>query len=285
MPEWIAIVLRSITTIFVLLAITRLLGKRQITQLTYFEYITGITIGSIAAYVALEDDGRWWLALVSLVTWGIIVLAFEYLTIYSKRIRDLVDGKATVLIKEGKILEDNMKKERYTTDELLQQLRKRNVFNVSDVEFAVLETSGELTVLLKESERPLNRNMLGIRAPNLTEPQTVIMDGKVINEALATAGYSPGWLDAELEKLGVTKENVFLAQVDALGQLHVDLYDDKIELTEPQERQRLKAQLKKCAADLESFALSVQDPAAKSMYAECSEKINRALVELEPYLK
>jgi Predicted membrane protein len=285
MPEWIAIVLRSITTIFVLLAITRLLGKRQITQLTYFEYITGITIGSIAAYVALEDDGRWWLALVSLVTWGIIVLAFEYLTIYSKRIRDLVDGKATVLIKEGKILEDNMKKERYTTDELLQQLRKRNVFNVSDVEFAVLETSGELTVLLKESERPLNRNMLGIRAPNLTEPQTVIMDGKVINEALATAGYSPGWLDAELEKLGVTKENVFLAQVDALGQLHVDLYDDKIELPEPQERQRLKAQLKKCAADLESFALSVQDPAAKSMYAECSEKINRALVELEPYLK
>ena len=285
MPEWIAIVLRSITTIFVLLAITRLLGKRQITQLTYFEYITGITIGSIAAYVALEDDGRWWLALVSLVTWGIIVLAFEYLTIYSKRIRDLVDGKATVLIKEGKILEDNMKKERYTTDELLQQLRKRNVFNVSDVEFAVLETSGELTVLLKESERPLNRNMLGIRTPNLTEPQTVIMDGKVINEALATAGYSPGWLDAELEKLGVTKENVFLAQVDALGQLHVDLYDDKIELPEPQERQRLKAQLKKCAADLESFALSVQDPAAKSMYAECSEKINRALVELEPYLK
>jgi len=285
MPEWIAIVLRSITTIFVLLAITRLLGKRQITQLTYFEYITGITIGSIAAYVALEDDGRWWLALVSLVTWGIIVLAFEFLTIYSKRVRDLVDGKATVLIKEGKILEDNMKKERYTTDELLQQLRKRNVFRVSDVEYAMLETSGELTVLLKESERPLNRNMLGIRAPNLTEPQTVIMDGKVINEALATAGYSPGWLDAELEKLGVTKENVFLAQVDALGQLHVDLYDDKIELPEPQERQRLKAQLKKCAADLESFALSVQDPAAKSMYAECSEKINRALVELEPYLK
>ena len=285
MPEWIAIVLRSITTIFVLLAITRLLGKRQITQLTYFEYITGITIGSIAAYVAVEDNSRWWLALVSLVTWGVIVLIFEYLTIYSKRVRDLVDGKGTVLIKEGKILEDNMKKERYTTDELLQQLRKKNVFRVSDVEFAVLETSGDLNVLLKESERPLNRNMLGIRAPNLTEPQTVIMDGKVINEALATAGYSPGWLDTELEKLGVTKENVFLAQVDALGQLHVDLYDDKLEVPEPQERQRLKAQLKKCAADLESFALSVEDPSVKAMFADSAEKINRALVELEPYLQ
>ena len=147
MPFWAEVVLRSVLTFAVMLLLTRMLGKRQITQLTYFEYITGITLGSLAAYAALEETIHWIYPLLAIAVWTLSSLAAEFLTLKSKKARDLIEGKGTVVIKDGKILEDNLKKERYTIDELLNQLRQKNAFRASDVEFAVLETTGNLSVL------------------------------------------------------------------------------------------------------------------------------------------
>lgn len=101
MPQWIEVILRTLSAIIVLFLITKILGKRQVSQLSLFEYITGITIGSLAAYISLELDGAWHLGVISLFVWGGFSLGIEYLQLKSKKFRDFAEGKATVLIQNG----------------------------------------------------------------------------------------------------------------------------------------------------------------------------------------
>jgi uncharacterized membrane protein YcaP (DUF421 family) len=284
MPDWLEVALRTISAVLVLFILTKILGKRQISQLSLFEYITGITIGSIAAYVSLEVRESWLLGVTSLVVWAAVSLLMEFLTMKSKLFRDWIDGKGSVLIKDGKIMEDNVKKSRLTVDELLEQLRKKDVFLVADVEFAVLESSGELNVLLKRENQPLTAKHLGIQVAPEPEPATIIIDGEIMDEPLATRGFNRQWLHTELEKIGVTSDNVFVAQVDAVGQLYVDTYNDQWQVPEPQQKQLLYAQLKSIEANLQLFALATSDEHAKQMYSSCVDQMNRVLKQLKPML-
>lgn len=284
MPQWLEITLRTLTAIAILFVMTKLLGKRQVSQLSVFEYITGITIGSLAAYISLDMEATWYLGLVALSVWVLVALGIEYLQLKVKPIRDFLDGKGRVLIKDGKVLEENLKKERVTIDELMDELRRKQAFKLSDVEFAVMEPSGEINVLLTRENQPLTPKHLGIKVSPEQEPQTVIMDGKIMNEPLSTMGLNRAWLQTELEKLGVAVENVFIGQVDGYGQLHVDLYDDQIKVPAPQARAALYAQLKKCEADLEMFALSTKSKTAKQMYEQHSKRLRSLLEELKPVL-
>ncbi|WP_145945318.1 DUF421 domain-containing protein, partial [Paenibacillus sp. IHBB 10380] len=108
MPDWLEIALRTLLAMGVLFVLTKILGKRQVSQLSLFEYITGITIGNLAAYVSLDLESTWYLGLVSMTIWTVVSLGIEFLQLKSKTARDLFDGKATVLIKDGKIMEDNL---------------------------------------------------------------------------------------------------------------------------------------------------------------------------------
>lgn len=284
MPEWSQIVLRTLLAVVVLFVMTKILGKRQVSQLSLFEYITGITLGSLAAYISLDVDTNWFLGIVAIGSWVVFSLAIEFLQLKSKKARDFVDSKARVLIKDGKILEDNLKKERLTTDELMEQLRKKNVFLASDVEFAIMESSGDVNVLLKKENQPITAKHLGIQVGREQAAQAVIMDGKILDEPLAILGYNREWLNVELEKIGVAIENVFLGQVDSYGQLFVDLFDDKIQVPEPQKKATLYATLKKCEADLELFSLSTKDAAVKEMYGQCSKELLGIIKDVQPLL-
>lgn len=284
MAEWLVVALRTLLAIVVLFLMTKLLGKRQVSQLSLFEYITGITIGSLAAYIPLESGNTWYLGAVSLMVWVLVSLGIEYMQMKSKTVRSVMDGKATVLIQKGKVLEENMKKERLTTDELLEQLRSKNIFKVADVEFAIMETSGEINVLQMKETLPITPKNLGITVGPEHEPQAVIMDGKILDEPLSAIAKNRNWLHTELDKLGVTVENVFLGQVDSYGQLNVDLFDDKLKVPQPQEKAALLAVLKKCEADLELFALSTKEPMGKQMYEQCSKQLERVIQEVKPLL-
>ena len=284
MPQWLEIVLRTLTAVAAMFFLTRLLGKRQVTELSVFEYITGITIGSLAAFVSLDPADNWYLGLVAMAVWVAVSLIIEFLQLKSKTFRDFVDGKARVLIKDGKILEDNLRKERLTVDELLMQLRSKNAFKLSDVEFAVMEPSGKLNVLLRKEHQPLTPAHLGVHPAPEQEPQTVIMDGQIQDEPLATLGLNRQWLRTELDKLGVTLENVFLGQVDGQGQLTVDLYDDQLKLPEPAANAMLLARLKKVQAEFESFALNTRQEEAREMYRRNAERLDRIVEEIEPFL-
>nr|WP_251035751.1 DUF421 domain-containing protein [Paenibacillus sp. ISL-20] len=263
---------------------TKVLGKRQVSQLSFFEYLTGITIGSLAAYISLDLEANWYLGLVGLGVWVGCSLLIEFLQIKSKKARDFIDFKATVLIKDGKILEGNLKKERLSTDELMEQLRKKDVFQVADVEFAIMESSGEINILQTRENLPLTPKDLGIQVAPEKVAQVVVMDGKVMDEPLRVAGFNQGWLVEELDKQGAKIKDVFLAQVDAYGQLTIDLYDDQIQVPQNEERKLLYANLKKCQADLELFSLSTKSKKAKKMYEECSKQIEKIIAEVKPIL-
>ncbi|CQR55663.1 DUF421 domain-containing protein [Paenibacillus riograndensis] len=285
MPEWLEVVWRTVFAVVVLFFLTKLLGKRQVSQLSFFEYITGITVGSLAAYISLDTDKTWHLGVIALIVWVAFSLGIEFLQMKSKKARDFIDFKSTVLIKDGKILEDNMKKERLTTDELLGELRKKDVFNVADVEFAIMETDGAINVLLTRENQPLTPKHLGVKVAPEQETQAVIMDGEIMDEPLDALGLTRGWLMGELEKLNLSPENVYLAQVDSYGELTVDLYTDSVEVPQTQEKPQLYALLKKCEADLELFSLSTNNEQAKKMYGQCSEQLQGLLKQLKPFVQ
>lgn len=284
MPQWVQIIIRTLIVVIVLFLLAKILGKRQLGKLSYFEYITGIAIGSMASFVSVEAKTNWHLGIISIAVWVGVVLGLEFLSLKSKIARDFIKGKGDVLIKDGKILEDNLTKTYFAADDLLEKLRAKNIFRFADVEFAVLEADGELNVLLKKENQPLTPKGLGIKVANEQEPQTVIIDGKIMDEPLATSGLSRGWLATELEKIGVSIENVFIGQVNSYGQLTADCFDDKLFLPEPREKARLLATLKKCEADIEKFGLSSNNEAAKKMYENCSKDLQEVISTMKPIL-
>ncbi|QJD82722.1 DUF421 domain-containing protein [Cohnella herbarum] len=285
MPTWIEIVYRTLIAVIALFLFTKVLGKRQVSQMSMFEYITGITIGNLIGYISLDTDRNWYLGLLAISVWAFVSLGIAFLQMKSKKMRDFIDSKGRVLIKDGKVLEDNMKKERLTTDELMEQLRKKMAFKVADVEFAIMEPSGDISVLLTRENQPLTPKHLGIKVGPEQEPQAVIMDGKIMDEPLATIGLSRAWLNTELEKLGVTIDNVFLGQVDSYSQLYVDLYDDQIKVPLPQKKAVLFSTMKKCEADLMLFGLTTRNKNAKEMYERCVTQMENIIRDLEPVLK
>lgn len=278
------IILRTFVFIGILILITKLIGKKQISELSFFEYVSGITIGSIAGEVIMGLESNIMHGVMSIIIFGLVTVFVDITSLKSKKFRDLIEGSGTVLIKGGKIQEENLKRERFSTDELASLLRRQNVFKAADVEFAVLEPTGDISVLLKKENRPLTPKDLQLVVAPEKEPQTIIMDGQINNDAMAQAGKTREWLNTELAKLNVTVENVFFGQIDSYGELTVDLYDDQIQVPSPQQRPLLNAMLKKCQADLELFALETNSESAKKMYTKNAKRVQEAIQKLEPFL-
>ncbi|WP_409288566.1 DUF421 domain-containing protein [Peribacillus sp. SCS-37] len=279
-----SIAARSLIFIFILFITTKILGKKHISQLSLFEYISGITLGDIAGEVILGKD----IDIIHGLTGVVIIAGVSYLTdvlsIKNRKFRALIEGQDTVFIQDGKILEDHLKKENYSIEDLSALLRDKGIFNVKDVEFAVLEPKGKLSVLLKKENQPLTGKDLKLFMPNEKEPQTVIMDGQVIFEALGKTGGNLEWLNSELEKRRTSLENVFLAQVDTYGELTLDLYNDHHTINTPSERQLLFASMKKVQAELELLALNTKNQTSQKDFSVCAEKLKEVLTEVEEYL-
>lgn len=227
MPELIVIVIRSLISFIVLLLLTRLMGKRQVSQLTFFDYIVGITIGSIAAEMSFDQNVRIINGITSLLIWGLIPFILAIISLKSRTFQQLIDGKPTIIIKNGEILEKSMKKVFLSIEELMLLLREKNIFKISDVEIAILETNGQLSVLKKTSQQPVTPQMLKMVLKQEKAPTLLIVDGQILYKNLATLGYSEEWLMKEIRKQGATNtDEVFLAQVSSDGELFVDLYED-----------------------------------------------------------
>ncbi|CAI6084175.1 hypothetical protein PAECIP112173_04203 [Paenibacillus sp. JJ-100] len=221
MPDWLEVIIRTFSAVTMLFLITKILGKRQISELSLFEYITGITLGNLVGYISLDTDKSWYLGFIAVFVWIVVSVGAEYLTMKSKKIRDIVDGKSTVLVENGAVIQENLKKERLTIDEFLEQLRKKDVFRVADVEFAVMEQSGEISVLLKKEYQPLTADLLGYNIASEKETRTIIMDGHILPETLKVAGLTEDWVRKELRKLNLTLSQVSIGQVDSKGKLTV----------------------------------------------------------------
>jgi hypothetical protein len=189
-----------------------------------------------------------------------------------------------VLIKHGKIMEESLMQTRLTGEELLRALRSKNAFNLADVEFAIMEDTGDINVLMKSDKQPVSSFNLGKKVAPQAEPQTIILDGAILNEPLFSLGMNQEWLGIQLESMGVSLDNVFIGQVDSSGDLYLDLFEDSVELPQPKVKEMLYANFEKIQADLMSFSLETQSETAKKMYAEHAQTLKQLMEKLKPYL-
>ncbi len=284
MQEWLEILIRSIVMFFLALSITRLMGKKQISKMTPFYFVSYSVMAIIVALISTNIIANPILGLISLGVWALFPMALDYLSLKSKLMHDWIHGHETVLIKQGKIMEENLKQLSLTGQDLLKDLRSKNIFNIADVEFAVIETTGELNVLLKSDKKPITSHDLEKKVAPKAESQTIILDGNILDESLSTLGLNRNWLNTQLEALGVSLHNVFIGQVDSSGDLYVDLFDDSILVPKPTIKEMLYANLEKAQADLIKFSLETENKPIQDMYSKDAEKLKSILEKLRPYL-
>ena len=284
MNSWLIILFNSIVLFFLAIVITKYMKKKTLSRATPFDFISYAVIAIIITLISLNIIDNIYFGLIALAVWALMPIILDFASMKSKSIYNLLQGKERVLVKNGKIMEDNLSKERITGQEFLQEMRSQKAFNLADVEFAVMETTGDINVSLKADKKPITPHDLGKEVAPKTEPQTVILDGNILNEGLTNAGLNRGWLTTQLEVKGVSLENVFLGQVDSSGDLYIDLFDDMIQVPKTQIKEMLYASIQKSQADLMSFSLDCDNENAKAMYSQNAKKLEKVMKKLEPYL-
>lgn len=285
MSEYLLIITRSVFTFIILLVLARFMGKQQLSQLTYFDYIVGITIGDISASLAVDQNMKVSNGLIGLIIWAMFSVLMALISLKSFKFRKLTSGKPTVIIQEGKVHEKNLKRLRLSVDELMPLLRAKDAFKLSDIEMAVMETDGKVNVLKKTDASPVTPKAMGLQVEQEKQPQIVVLDGKVLENSLNQSSYTRDWLLGEVTKQGAADfSDVFLAQIDSTGNVYVDLYQDKLKKPEVQAKPLLKATLKKTQADLELFASQTNNKEAKRMYAEQANKLQQTIDSIQSYL-
>jgi len=284
MPELIEILIRSVGLFLLVIILVRLMGKRNASRMIPYRFVTYVAIGVIAALTAANVIPNILSGLIALGVFALLPIALDYLSLRSKMVHDLVHGKEAVLIKQGQIMEENLRQVRLTGEELLSELRNKDAFSVADVEFAVMESTGDINVMKKSHKRTVTSYDLGKKVSPKAEPQTVVLDGNILNDSLTAIGLNQGWLNEQLESAGVSLDNVFLGQVDSSGELYLDLFDDSIQVPQPKVREELYASLEKIQAELMMYSEGTKDQEAKSMYAENADRLKYLLEKIEPYL-
>ncbi|MDT8900705.1 DUF421 domain-containing protein [Anaeroselena agilis] len=234
MNEALVEMVRGLIGFFSLLIFARLLGKQQVSQLTFFDYVLGITVGSTASSLTTDLTSRAWPHWVGLVTWIVCVLILQYITLKSRYAAKYISGEPTILVMNGNIMEGAMRTMRYRATDLLEQLREKGVFDLSQVAYAVLETDGQLSVLKKAQHQPVTPQDLNMTPQYGGMCVEIIYDGKVMTQNLRDLGKDHGWLRAELAARGYRgPEEIFMLLVDPQGQLFIDPYKDRVKITDP----------------------------------------------------
>lgn len=229
MGEVSVVLVRSAITFFNLLILCRLLGKTQVSQLTFFEYVSGITLGSLAAELSTNLSLRPWPVFVGLFAWGGLTLLTQLVALKSRWMAKMLDGEPVILVYRGQILEENLRRLRMRESELAELLRGQAVFHFDEVELAVLEPRGTLSVLRTPETQPVTPADLGIPASSRGLGIELVVDGEVMDQNLRRLGVNRAWLTARLKEQGVSDPaQVFLAVVDADGKLYVDRYTDRV---------------------------------------------------------
>lgn len=208
---------RTVVLYLVLIAVIRLLGKRQIGQLEPSELVVAMLVADLAS-IPMQDSAIPLLSgLVPILTVLGLELVLSMLSMRSIRLRRLLCGKPVILIENGKLLEQNLRKTRITLDELTEQLRQKDILDLDSVQFAILETGGRLSVFPYPENVPASAQEAGIAVPKQYLPITVISDGCVLQENLRTAGKDMQWLQRQLRKQKAAVKQTLLLTVDGSG--------------------------------------------------------------------
>lgn len=223
------VTVRTLIAFVLLICIAHLLGKQTIAQMTYHDFIASLMLGTIAGNLTFNTSIRSSNFITALIIFSGITFLATLISLKNRNTRALLSGEPTVVIENGKILEENMKKLKFTMDSLNQALRGKDAFDIDEVEYAIVEADGHLSVLKKPPHRNVTKKDLGIFTPTHSAfPIELIMDGQIVDKNFTQNHLTKSWLFTELEQRGLALPSVSYCVRGTNGQLYFDLYKDKI---------------------------------------------------------
>lgn len=215
-------IIRTVAAYLLALAAARLMGRKVVSQMTFFDFCVAVTLGSITSRIGLSGIDSFQTAVAMLVTLCLLVILTDYLRTKSMRFIKAVTSEPLVLIENNRIVQGNMKKAKMTLTDLTSLLREKDVFSIVDVQYAILECDGKLSVLMKTDQKPVTPSELQLHPPEKGLTKDIVVDGKILNENLESTNMTETWLHQELRKQGINKiGEVFYAALDSSGSLYV----------------------------------------------------------------
>lgn len=208
----------SATYLFIL---TKLIGYRQISELSFFDYIVGISIGSIAAEMATNIDLEWYKGIAAMTIYALVAIIFSKLSQKSVKARRFISGTPIILMENGKVNRKSLKKAKIEINDLLVSARTNGYFDLSDIDYAIMETTGKISFLPVPAKRQLNPNDFNFAPEREGLCINVIIDGKIMEEDLKYAGISEKDLINQLKGKGVKADDVMLATINLKKQLTI----------------------------------------------------------------
>lgn len=223
----INIFVRVLIIYILVLIVMRLMGKRELGQMQPFELVIAIMIADLAS-VPMADTGiPITNGIIPILALLLIQLIISIINLKSINGRKIICGKPSILVYRGRIDEKVMKKEKFTVNELQERLRQSNIFNIGDVEYAILETSGQVTVIQKPEKRNTVPEDFGILPEYEGIPYDLVVDGKIMHENLKTIGRDYNWLKKQLEKFKIKPEQALIVTFDGKGQIFCQAKEEK----------------------------------------------------------
>ena len=217
--EFLSIIVLTTVSFLVLFILSKVMGYRAISELSFFDYVVGITIGSVAAEMATNIDMEWWKGVTAMVIYALFDLLFSVLAQKSFFARQVISGTPIVLIYKGKIIKKNLKKARIDLNELLSSARVAGYFNIADIEYAIMETTGSISFMPVPLKRPLNPKDFNFAPESEGLTVSVIIDGKIIEDDLKDAGITRKDLIRRVKQQNKDVKNIFLGIIDSNGVL------------------------------------------------------------------
>lgn len=212
--DMLKVTLTTLLSAVILFITAKIMGHKQVAQLDFFDYITGITIGSIAAELATELEEPW-KPLIATVVFGLIAVLLSIVTNKAPRLRKYINGTPTVIMNNGRLYRSNMKKAKLDLSEFMMMCREQGYFNPDDIQTAVFEYNGKLTVLPKSNRRTVTPEDMSLTPPDEYISTEIIMDGRVLEENLKRKGLDLIWLKRQLEAQGYKNaKEIFLGVCD-----------------------------------------------------------------------
>lgn len=227
MSDFLNICFRTILVLIILFFITKMMGKKQISELNFFDYVVGITIGSIAADISLDIEKNMIAGIAALFIYGFISYIISFVSIKSILARRFFIGVPTVLVEKGKIIESGLKKSKIDVNDLLMEARENGYFNLDEIDYALMEVNGNISFLPKEKEKPVTKRDMKIKCSNEGLTVNGIIDGKYMVNNMTAINKDKEWLDHELKVNGYDNyDNILLATID--NNYKVTIYEKNV---------------------------------------------------------
>lgn len=208
------VVIRCIIAMTTLFFMTKLLGKKQVSELSLFDYVVGISIGNFASEMAINLEAEFFNAMLAIVVFGVLAYIISILTLKSLKLRKFFIGSPTILLEHGNLIYKNMKKSMIDVNDILSQAREMGYFDISEVEFAILEANGKTSFLPKGEYKNVNIKDMNLKIEKQGLCANVIIDGNIMNDNLINIGKDEKWLLHELDVKGKNVSDILLATVD-----------------------------------------------------------------------